>query len=231
MSQTAKTDRRGMGRPPKISRREVLDAAREVGDDVTMQAVADRLQVSRAALYHYVSGTDELRRLVARSTVGPLEMPDPEPTEWRSWVLEFARTLRRWRIRHREEGPYLYFSAEVLSDRSFLDIGQRGIAMLIAAGFTEKEAAGALQFVTGVVWINTHDEMMAMDTVDGRHPQLREIDRDTEDDSTRIPDGFDEAQRLIEQGGVFGDPDSRFEREVRWAVQGLERDLDKKDQT
>ena len=231
MSQTTKSDRRGMGRPPKISRREVLDAATEVGDEVTMQAVADRLHVSRAALYHYVSGTDELRRLVARTTVGPLEMPDPEPTEWRSWILEFARTLRRWRIRHREEGPYLYFSAEVLSGRSFLDIGQRGLSILTAAGFTEKQAIGALQFITGVVWINTHDEMMAMDTADGRHPQLGEIDRETDEDSIGIADGFDETQRLIEEGDVFTDPDARFEREVRWAVQGLERDLDRKDQT
>ena len=38
----------------------------EIGlEHVTVQAVADRLGVTRAALYNYVGSSDELRRLAA----------------------------------------------------------------------------------------------------------------------------------------------------------------------
>ena len=53
-------DRPRVGRPPRISRQMIAEAAHQVGlDGLTLRAVADRLGVSIAALYHHVSGKGE----------------------------------------------------------------------------------------------------------------------------------------------------------------------------
>ena len=55
-----------MGRPARISREAIAEAANEIGlSDLTLRAVADRLGVSIASLYHHVDGKDDLLRLAA----------------------------------------------------------------------------------------------------------------------------------------------------------------------
>ena len=63
----AAPDRRPrVGRPPRISRAMIAEAAHELGlEGLTLKAVADHLGVSIAALYHHVSGKDDLMRLAA----------------------------------------------------------------------------------------------------------------------------------------------------------------------
>ena len=48
---------RKAGRPPRISRAMIAEAANELGlDGLTLKAVADHLGVTVAALYHHVAG-------------------------------------------------------------------------------------------------------------------------------------------------------------------------------
>ena len=58
---TSTAPRRKAGRPPRISRAMIAQAAHELGlEGLTLKAVADHLGVSVAALYHHVSGKDDL---------------------------------------------------------------------------------------------------------------------------------------------------------------------------
>ena len=55
-----------LGGRPRISRQMIAEAAHELGlDGLTLRAVADHLDVSIAALYHHVSGKEDLMRLAA----------------------------------------------------------------------------------------------------------------------------------------------------------------------
>ena len=54
------------GRPPRINRQMIAEAAHERGlDGLTLRDVADHLGVSIAALYHHVTSKDDLMRLAA----------------------------------------------------------------------------------------------------------------------------------------------------------------------
>ncbi len=65
-----------VGRPPRISRQMIAEAANEIGlDGLTLRAVADHLDVTIAALYHHVSGKDDLMRAGGR--VLGRDRPDP----------------------------------------------------------------------------------------------------------------------------------------------------------
>ena len=66
----------------------------EVGvENLTMRAVAARLDVSAMALYHHVEDKDELLRLVGDVVLGRIELPDPESGDWR----ESVHVRCRWR--------------------------------------------------------------------------------------------------------------------------------------
>lgn len=210
--------RRRAGRPAIISRDEILRVAAEVGlDDLTVQAVARRLGVTRAAVYRYVASTDELRRLTARAKATWPEFAGAHLTDWREWLDAFARALRAWRIANAEVGEYLYVAGEVVHGSAFLEITEEGLGRLVSAGFPEDRAARALHFVVGMVWINTQDQLMAMRSPDGRHPQERELLSATE--------GLPLARHMIHELGVLSSADERFETELRWVIAALEAEL------
>ena len=65
---------RPVGRPPRISRQMIAEAAHELGlEGLTLRAVADRLDVSIAALYHHVSGKEEFLRLAVSRGIDLLD--------------------------------------------------------------------------------------------------------------------------------------------------------------
>jgi AcrR family transcriptional regulator len=82
---------RRVGRPPRINRQMIAEAAHELGlEQLTLKAVADHLGVSIAALYHYVSGKDDLLRLAAEHSVALVPRPEDRGQHWTVWLLEWA---------------------------------------------------------------------------------------------------------------------------------------------
>ena len=77
---------RTRGRPPRISQEQIVSAARSVaGKNLTMQAVADALGVSRKALHYYVGDREGLLTLMVLDRfdreLAPVELPEDD--EWR----------------------------------------------------------------------------------------------------------------------------------------------------
>ena len=82
---------RPVGRPPRISRQMIAEAAHELGlDGLTLRAVADHLDVSIAALYHHVSGKDDLMRLAAEFAAAAVPIPQEGGQHWAVWLQEWA---------------------------------------------------------------------------------------------------------------------------------------------
>ncbi len=193
----------------------MLEAARDLGvDNITIQAVADRLEVTRSAVYHYVDGVEQLRRLTAARVVGDIVMPDVSSGDWKVWLRALASALRTWRLAHASEGQYVYLGDDLLRSTSLLDLGAQGVEVLERAGFGKVRAGEAMHFLFGVIWINTHDEILAMNSRDGRHPQAREFEALSKSERAGSTDAW-----------VFADFDARFERELDWVIAGLEAEL------
>jgi AcrR family transcriptional regulator len=218
----AAAPRRGRGRPATITRDQIVRAATRIGlDDLTVQAVADELGVTRAAIYHYVDGADDLLRLTALETLTPFDdLEKADDVHWDGWLRAFADACRTWRLEQADVLRKVSFDITELN--WFLGILDRGIEVLVDAGFSESRAGHALHFISGLVWINTQDELLARDAPDGRHPQAVVMEQTV--------DRSDLALRHIHHGvdrAAFMDPDARFEREISWAIDALRLQLDR----
>src|SRR3954451_24175456 len=80
-----------VGRPPRINRQMIAEAAHELGlEQLTLKAVAEHLDVSIAALYHYVSGKDDLLQLAAEYAASRVPLPEDHGQHWAVWLLDWA---------------------------------------------------------------------------------------------------------------------------------------------
>lgn len=90
-------ERRARGRPARISREQIVAAARRApGPELTMQAVADELGVSRKALHYYVGNRQGLLTLVVvdrfESELKRVHLPDDG--DWRVVLRAYAHAYR-----------------------------------------------------------------------------------------------------------------------------------------
>lgn len=95
------------GRPPKLSRRQIVDAAvqcieRGHLDALTIRAVATEVGASPMSLYRHVADRDELVALAVDEILGGVELP-PHPrrvAERGPWFTAMAHEVRRVLIRY-----------------------------------------------------------------------------------------------------------------------------------
>jgi AcrR family transcriptional regulator len=124
-----------------------VSAALEIGlDRFTMTSVAERLGVTTPALYTHVRGRDELLGLVSARLVERIEEALDTGGDWRAFLTSLARAVRdaltwsRWAVMSQMDGP----------SAAGLAIGERGLAVLIAAGFAPSDAGRAMWLVLRV---------------------------------------------------------------------------------
>lgn len=212
------TTRRTRGRPPAIRLDDVIEAAADTPlEELTIQGVAERLGVTRAAIYHYVDNVDQLRRLAARAAMVELSFDHSAAGSWQEWIEGWARAIRRWRIANGTAGPGMFLTADVLVSESLLAAIEHAVVVLIESGFPEEEAARGVQFLIGMIWINTQDELVAAGSPDGVHPQVRALVESEVLDS--------DALEVLRRADPFTNPDRRFEHELGLAVEALESRL------
>ena len=89
---------RGPGRPPSITREEVVDAALRLAtrvglDRFTMTQLADELGVAPMTAYYHVANRTELVKLVVEELLHRIEIPEPDAGPWdrRLKALELSR--------------------------------------------------------------------------------------------------------------------------------------------
>jgi TetR/AcrR family transcriptional regulator, tetracycline repressor protein len=100
MSSTSAAGSRLRGRPPKVSRDDVVDAglrvARRVGlPRLTMTLVAEELQVSVMAAYHHVANKQELLELMVDAVLGRVEVPVRTDGDWQARMTLLMRNARK----------------------------------------------------------------------------------------------------------------------------------------
>lgn len=130
---TSSPVRRG-GRPARISRQKILEAAAELPlDDVTMSAVAARLGVTHASLYKYFPSRAALVAAVLMDLGERIEVPDPATMPWQEWVVEAGLRCRDHMAAHLGATGLLRSSG---LDAALGTLMQSFVDVLAAAGFS-----------------------------------------------------------------------------------------------
>jgi len=140
---------RPVGRPPRISRQMIAEAAHELGlEGLTLRAVADRLDVSIAALYHHVTGKDDLMRLAAEYAAAAVPIPRDRGQHWAVWLQEWAAYNHDiFLARPALLAQYLDGAISMESIATNVD---RILGALVRQGFSVTEANAAYEQVTAV---------------------------------------------------------------------------------
>jgi AcrR family transcriptional regulator len=142
-------DRPRVGRPPRISRQMIAEAAHEIGlDGLTLRAVADRLGVSIAALYHHVSGKDELMRLAAEHSASKVPVPRDRGQHWAVWLYEWAAYNRDAFVN--EPVLLTQYLDGAISPASIAERLDCILDVLVRQGFTILEAGAAYDLISSV---------------------------------------------------------------------------------
>jgi AcrR family transcriptional regulator len=100
MTTTPAAGSRVRGRPPKVSRDDVVQAglrvARRVGlAGLTMTLVAEELQASVMAAYHHVANKQELLELMVDTVLGRVEVPARTDGDWKVRMTLLMRNARQ----------------------------------------------------------------------------------------------------------------------------------------
>ncbi|MGH4034076.1 TetR/AcrR family transcriptional regulator [Actinomycetota bacterium Odt1-20B] len=165
------TTRSGPGRPPRLSRERIVEAALQGAmETLTMRELASRLGVSHSSLYRWVPDRDGVLDLVSEVMVERvLPTEDPGPDDWREWLARLA-----WAM-HDEFLAVPGYAAHVARPHrhhpeSFARLRTRVIAAFRTAGAGEEEAEQSwFVFGFGVVrWLGAAADDPDADTAGPR---------------------------------------------------------------
>lgn len=159
-NQTQRSEtQRARGRPARISREQIVDAAFALGlDGLTMAAVAKYLGTSHQALYRWVTNRDELFDLVTDALVERLDIPAPEsPEDWRTSLHAFAGQLGTLLLKL--PGFAAVGLTRYRTSPPFLRLNERALNVLTDAGFDPPTAQRIFQtFGTALLgWLARED--------------------------------------------------------------------------
>jgi len=144
------------GRPARVSREEVVDAAVAIADTdglaaVSMRSVARSLGVGAMTLYSHVPGRDELVDAMVDRAYADFALPDPD-LPWRPALERWARgywellrrhrwlmDVNRWRL---PLAPHV-FTAQEAGYRTLVDTGLTASQVVETLGIVENTVAGS----------------------------------------------------------------------------------------
>jgi AcrR family transcriptional regulator len=221
---------RRRGRPPRISRERIVEMGLEIARErgikaVTMTSIAARLDVATPALYHYVSGREELLGLIGRSLLEPSHLPGRDDLPWTEWLFAFAHAIRAQAVAEPTLGVVPHVSAHGLLSIPALE---RSVEVLTNAGFDEQDAFLHTTNIVGTVFTSVYREHCThQERVAGRSRIVMFLDALRAYPRDQAPRLWDVADAWEEVGpDTETDPVSHFNREIRLLVAGMEAELD-----
>ncbi len=212
--------KRRVGRPPKLDRQMIAEAAHEIGlADLTMKSVADRLGVSVPGLYHHVGGKADLLRLTAEYSAAHLELPRDRHQHWAVWLFEWAH-YNRDAFLGQPELLKQYLEGAIGFDRS-AEIYEQVLGLLVRNGFTIDEAVAAYTTVsTYAIGAAVSAIREARAELEGR-PSTAGFERVLADHG---PGELPQLRAVVAGGGI--DPATLFDQGLESILRGMVRDRD-----
>lgn len=145
---------RSPGRPagrPVLTSRMIAQAALKLVeqhglDGLSMRRLADDLNVQPASLYWHVPGKEQLIDLMADELLAELRLPRPSPRSgWRRVVRDYALGYYGYLVTRRDSSKII--ARAFPSAPSFLPHGELLGEQLLRAGFSARDAAGAIDTI------------------------------------------------------------------------------------
>jgi TetR/AcrR family transcriptional regulator, tetracycline repressor protein len=138
------------GRPPQISREQIVAAARSVPrEQLTMKAIADALGVSRKALHYHVGDKEGLLNLVVadlfEAELANINLPD---ADWRVVLRAWAHAFRDGVLQVGVVATYVQLHG--MAGMTAMKLTERVFQSLFDAGFDETLARRGLTVISNV---------------------------------------------------------------------------------
>lgn len=197
----AETPGAKQGRPPKVSRDEVVAAATGLADEsgldaVTIRGVAARLGVAPMTLYGHVATAEELVDLVVTTSIASavsaaVKDDSVRHLGGRDTLVAFARGLRELTLEH--PAVLAAYRRGPVQDEAGTSVTEHVLAALVAAGLDDDAAvehyAVVYAFVVGFVSLESRESRLdpAALRAEAGLPTLERVGRrlaTTYDDST-----------------------------------------------
>ncbi|MCV7238988.1 TetR/AcrR family transcriptional regulator [Mycolicibacterium celeriflavum] len=214
---------RTRGRPPRISRDQIVAAARGVADrDLTMQAVADALGVSRKALHYYVGDREGLLTLVVADLfereLTSVELPVDD--DWRVVLRAYSVAFRDGLVRVGVATDFTRLRG--IGAAAALALADRVLDALLAAGFPPDAARYALTAASNIAQSAAHSS--AAQTASGVHRHRAETSAALEQEPRDIYPALRTV--LASAESQHHDAEHQFDFELGLLIAGLDRLLD-----
>ena len=152
--------KRPRGRPPSISRVQILEAAHSLPfAELTMPAVAKILDVKTPALYHHFKNRNELLRTIGQDLIQGFEVSAGDPQQWREWLFDMACDFAAYLADH----PALLV-AEDSSGPGFrisLHASEAVLETLEGAGFPLLESTHIWRLLAGHIYLEANRRFRA----------------------------------------------------------------------
>jgi AcrR family transcriptional regulator len=172
--------KRGPGRPPRLSREALVDAAlalleSEPDEPLTIARIAARVQAVPAALYRHFASLDELLDCVLGAVLGRLEPEIRRRAGWREQVRDWMTSLRRHLLRFPAVLPLI--GRRGRTSPAWLDAVAVLVEILERAGLRGAALARAhlwiLETTMGIVMQET--SLALPEQIEGAHRSLAEM--------------------------------------------------------
>ncbi len=209
------------GRPPQISREQIVAAARSVPcEQLTMKAIADALGVSRKALHYHVGDKEGLLNLVVadlfEAELANINLP---AADWRLVLRAWARAFRDGVLQVGVPGTYIQLHG--MAGMTAMKLTERVLQSLFDAGFDEALARRGLNVMSNVAMMHANIGLIKAQH-QGMYPPEAEL-ADVLGQS--MAEEFPALRRML--AVVQNEaPDDQFEFELDLAIAGLARLLD-----
>ncbi|MFF4408659.1 TetR/AcrR family transcriptional regulator C-terminal domain-containing protein [Streptomyces sp. NPDC001262] len=174
--------KRTRGERAGLTRDRVLDAALALADRegrkaLTMRRLGAELGVEAMTLYHHVPNKDALLDGLVERVVTEALPEGAQDTDWRTLLRTYAEALREGLLRHPGVLPLVAERPAVTP--ATLDVAERGLTVLTAAGFGLGAALDALNALTLFVVAHATAEAASRSAAEdgpGSTPWVAELD-------------------------------------------------------
>jgi AcrR family transcriptional regulator len=202
------------GRPAQISREKVLQAARRLRPhELTMNAVAERLDVRKASLYYYFNSKQELLAALGADLVRDLKVPSPDPANWRRWLQRAATSLFEVFCAN---PVFLGFENYNQYARAVLPLQEAAMETLEEAGFERGDVLRIWRVITSYVYV------AAAGVQEAARPEADRV-------AGEIIEVLTQAERVrpmprlraLAEQRIDADPRQRFSETLAWQIKSL----------
>ncbi|WP_051970505.1 TetR family transcriptional regulator [Kitasatospora azatica] len=188
--------RRTRGRRAGLDLARIIAAARSLdADELTMQAVADKLGVDRKAVNHHVSDRESLLRLVALDAFSETssDLDIPPDASWQEAYRLYARAYTDYVIAADALSVHLQPDSSVFA--RFAEPTEAVVKKLTEAGFDDEAAVRSLALLTNICWAYARDALLVARIGVGLRLRLTR-----EGLEGRDPQAFENFTRIVARG-------------------------------